>query len=415
MKIYKIALRNIARNKRRSLLSGTAIAIAGFAIVFLFGFLAGMTKDMEQNLWTYMTGAVRVRHSDFDKYERLNPMHLAIPDYESLLETIEADPAVTAASPRINFPGRVPIGGIGSDEKVNVMGMGVDFVREASYQDYGRTLVEGCLPEAGTREAVIGRALAEKLGIGMGGKFTVLSQSGSRGSNAFTFTVVGMISLPMPGLEKVMFQVPLDTAQRFLWLPGQVQEILIKVNEKVDSPKAVAARLGELLSSDVPLNVWDYKEINGMAAMIDLAVKIYDIIGIIFFLLASTVIINTTIMVIFERMKEIGTLGAMGMTGRQLVKLFFLEALFISIVGALVGIAFGIALTGYLGVVGFDAMAKAMEGMDNMGIGTVIYPVLNFKSTVMVFIYSLAVTALATWWPSRRAAKITPVEALRHA
>lgn len=415
MKIYKIALRNIARNKRRSLLSGTAIAIAGFAIVFLFGFLAGMTKDMEQNLWTYMTGAVRVRHSDFDKYERLNPMHLAIPDYESLLETIEADPGVTHTSPRINFPGRVPIGGIGSDEKVNVMGMGVDFVREASYQDYGRTLVEGCLPEAGTREAVIGRALAEKLGIGMGGKFTVLSQSGSRGSNAFTFTVVGMISLPMPGLEKVMFQVPLDTAQRFLWLPGQVQEILIKVNEKVDSPKAVAARLGELLSSDVPLNVWDYKEINGMAAMIDLAVKIYDIIGIIFFLLASTVIINTTIMVIFERMKEIGTLGAMGMTGRQLVKLFFLEALFISIVGALVGIAFGIALTGYLGVVGFDAMAKAMEGMDNMGIGTVIYPVLNFKSTVMVFIYSLAVTALATWWPSRRAAKITPVEALRHA
>ena len=414
MKIYKIALRNIARNKRRSLLSGSAIAIAGFAIVFLFGFLAGMVDDMEQNLWTYMSGAVRVRHTDFDKYERLNPLHLAIPDYESLLEIIEADPAVTHTSPRINFPGRVPIGGISSDEKINVMGLGVDFVREASYQDYGRTLVEGRLPEAGTREAVIGRALAEKLGIGTGGKFTVLSRSGSRGSNAYTFTVVGMISLPMPGLEKVMFQVPLDTAQRFLWLPGQVQEILIKVNEKVDSPKTVAGRLSETLSSVVPLNVWDYKEVNGMAAMIDIAVKIYDVIGIIFFLLASTVIINTTIMVIFERMKEIGTLGAMGMTGKQLVKLFFLESLFISIVGALVGIAIGIALTGYLGVVGFDAMAKAMEGMDSMGISSVIYPVLNFKSTVMVFVYSLIVTGLATWWPSRRAAKITPVEALRH-
>ena len=414
MKIYKIALRNIARNKRRSLLSGTAIAIAGFAIVFLFAFLAGMTNDMEQNLWTYMTGAVRVRHSDFDKYERLNPMHLAVPDFESLLDIIEADPAVTATSPRINFPGRVPIGGIGSDEKVNVMGMGVDFDREASYQDYGRTLVEGRLPEAGTREAVVGRALAEKLGIGIGGKFTVLSQSGSRGSNAFTFTVVGMISLPMTGLEKVMFQVPLDTAQRFLWLPEQVQEILIKVDKKVDSPKAVAARLGEILSSDVPLNVWDYKEVNGMAAMIDLAVKIYDIIGIIFFLLASTVIVNTTIMVIFERMKEIGTLGAMGMTGRQLVKLFFLESLFISIVGALVGIAIGIGVTAYFGVVGIDAFAKAMEGMDSMGIGAILYPVLNFKSTVMVFVYSLIVTGLATWWPSRRAAKITPVEALRH-
>ena len=415
MKLYKIALRNISRNKRRSLLSGSAIAIAGFAIVFLFGFLGGMVDDMEQNLWTYITGAVRVRHSDFDKYERLNPMHLAVPDFESLLAEIETDPAVSAVSPRINFPGRVPLGGIGSDEKVNVMGMAVDFSREVFYQDYDRTLIEGRLPGAGMREALVGRALAEKLGLDLGGKFTVLSQSGSRGSNAYTFTIVGMISLPMPGLEKTMFQIPLDTAQRFLWLPDQVQEILIKVDPSIDSPKTVAKRLSGTLSSEVPLNVWDYKEINGMAAMIDLAAKIYDVIGIIFFLLASTVIINTTIMVIFERMKEIGTLGAMGMTGKQLVKLFFFESLFISIAGAVVGIILGMGLTAYLGKVGFDAMAKAMEGMDSMGIGSIIYPVLNFKSTVMVFVYSLIVTGLATWWPSRRAAKITPADALRHA
>lgn len=414
MKIYKIALRNIARNKRRSLLSGTAIAIAGFAIVFLFALFGGMLDDMNYNMWTYMTGAVRVRHADFDKYERLNPMHLAVPDFESLITEIEADPAVTVVSPRINFPGRVPIGGIGSDEKVNIMGMGVDFARETEYQEYDRTLIEGRLPETGTREAIVGRILAEKLGAGIGDKFTVLSQSGSRGSNAYTFTIVGIISLPVSGLEKVMIQVPLDTVQRFLWLPDQVQEILIKVDEKKDSPKVVAERLGDRLISDIPLSVMNYKEVNGIAAMIDLAIKIYDVIAIIFFLLASTVIINTTIMVIFERMKEIGTLGAMGMTGRQLVRLFFLEALFISIVGALVGIAAGIGLTGYLGVVGFNAMAKAMDGMEGMGIGAVIYPVLNFKSTVMVFIYSLVVTSIATWWPSRRAAKITPVEALRY-
>jgi putative ABC transport system permease protein len=342
-------------------------------------------------------------------------MHLAVPDYQALIDEIESDPAVSAVSPRINFPGRVPIGGIGSDEKVNVMGMGVDFTREIFYQDYGRTLVEGRLPEEGTREALVGRALARKLGAGPGDKFTVLSQSGSRGSNAYTFTVVGVVSLPVPGLEKTMLQVPLDTAQRFLWLPDQVQEILIKVDTDVDSAETVARRLSRTLSSEVPLNVRDYKEVNGMAAMIDLAVKIYDVIGIIFFLLASTVIINTTIMVIFERMKEIGTLGAMGMTGKQLVKLFFFESLFISIAGAAVGILLGMALTAYYGNVGFDAMAKAMDGMDNIGIGSVIYPALTFKSTVMVFVYSVLVTGLATWWPSRRAARITPVEALRHA
>jgi len=415
VRIYKIALRNIARNRRRSLLSGSAIAIATFAVVFLFGFLAGMLNDMENNLFTYMSGAVRIRQSDFDKYERLNPMHLAIPDYESLLAAIEADPAVTLTSPRINFPGRVPVGGIGSDEKVTIIGTGIDFAKEEFYQDYQRTLVEGRLPEAGTNEAVVGRLLADKLELDIGGKFTVLSQSGLRGSNAFTFKVVGIIALPIPGLEKVMVQIPLDTAQRFLWLPGQVQEILIKVNQKIDSPKKVAERLLRTVQSSVPLSVLDFKQVNGMASMMSLAAVIYDVIGVIFLLLSSTVIINTTIMVIFERMKEIGTLGAMGMTGKQLVKLFFLESMFISIVGALVGIAGGMFLTGHLGRVGFSAMAKAMEGMDNMGIGSIIYPVLNFKSTVMVFVYALIVTGLSTWWPSRRAAKISPVEALRQA
>ncbi len=413
MKLYKIALRNIIRNKRRSLLSASAIAVAGLTIVFLFGLLAGMVDDMDDNLFTYLTGAVRVRNAGYDKFERLNPLHLSLPDYESLLDDIRSDPAVIAVSPRISFPGRVPIGGITSDEKVNVMGLGVDFSLEKSYQDYGRTLIRGRLPEKGSREALVGRALAAELGVGLGGKFTVLSRSGTRGSNAFTFTVTGILALPIPALERTMVQIPLDTAQRFLWLPAQVQEIFIKVDEKISSPKVSAQRLSESLSSPVSLSVLSYKQINGMAGMIDLAVKIYDLIAVIFFLLASTVIINTTIMVIFERMKEIGTLGALGMTGKQLVKLFFLEALFISIAGALFGILLGIGITGYYWTVGFAAMAEAMDGMDSMGLGSIIYPVLNFKSTVMVFIYSLVVTGLATWWPSRRAAKIAPVDALR--
>lgn len=414
MKIYQIALRNISRNKRRSMLSGTAIAIAAFVIVFLFSFMAGVINDMESNLWTYMVGAIRIRHADFDKYERLNPLHLAIPDYTSLMADIQTDPSVSVLSPRINFPGRIPVGGIENDKKINVMGMGVDFDRELYYQDYKQTLIEGRIPQMGSREALVGRTMASRIDAGIGDKFTVLSESGSRGSNAYTFTIVGILSLPLAGLEKNMIQVPLDTAQRFLWLPNQVQEILVKIDPKGDSPKNVANRLSLGLESDVPLNVWEYKRVNGMASYIDVAAKVYDLIAILFFLLASTVIINTTIMVIFERMKEIGTLAAMGMTGKQLVKLFFLEALFISIAGALFGILAGIALSAYLGNVGFSAMADAMEGLDaSMGVGSIIYPVLNFRSVVLVFIYAVAVSSLATWWPSRRAAKISPVEALR--
>ena len=416
MTLYRIALRNIGRNRRRSFLSGIAVAIAGCAIVFLFGLMAGMLNDMKTNLWTNITGAVRIRNADFDKYERINPMHLAIPKYTSLLKTIQEEPGVTGISPRINFPGTIPVGEIADNNKINAMGVGLDFSTELSYQDYDRGLVDGKLPEMGTREAAMGAGLAKKLGKGVGDKFTVLSQSGTRGSNAYTFTITGILSFPVTALENQVFQVPLDTAQRFLWLPDQVQEILVKVAPKGKfSPKEVAASLNKKLISSVPLNVLEYREINGMAGMMDVAGTIYDIIAIIVFLLASTVIINTTIMVIFERMREIGTLAAMGMTGKQLVKLFFYEALTICVVGSLIGIALGMGITAYLGKVGFSAMKQAMDEMGaDMGFSSIIYPVLNFRSTVLVFVYSLAVTAAATWWPSRRAAKILPMEALRY-
>ena len=416
MNITHIAWRNIARNKRRSILSGSAVAIASFAIVSLFAFLAGMTQDMENNLWTYVTGSVRVRNAEFDRYERLNPMHLAIPEYQELLHQLDADSVVTATSPRIGIPARIPLGGISSDEKLNARGIGVDFAREVTFQDFETTLTAGRLPNPGEREAVVGRDLAMELDVELGDKFTVLSQSGTRGSNAFTLTVTGILDIPVAGLEKTLFMIPLDVAQRVLWLPNQVQEILVKVDASQESPAEVAQRLSENLQvSGVDLSIRGFKDINGLASMITLAAKIYDIIGIVFFLLASTVIINTTIMVIFERMKEIGTLGSMGMTGKQLVSLFFIESLTICLIGSLLGIGLGIGLNVYLGKVGFVILSDAMAGIDAAGVGETIYPVLNFRSTALVFLYSLAVTGLATWWPSRRAAKVTPVEALRHA
>ena len=417
MNLYKIACRNIGRNRRRSILSGSAVAIASSAIVFLFGLMGGMLNDMKNNIWTYFSGAVRIRHAGFDKYERLNPMHLNIPNYEGVLETILEESEAAVLSPRINFPALIPRGGISSKQKFRATGQGVDFGLEVDYQNYSETLIEGRLPKMGTRETVLGRALASKLGVSIGDKFTVLSRSGTRGSNAFTFTVTGLLQLPMAGMDGTLFQIPLDTAQRFLWLPGQVQEILVKVDtDSSINPKAMAAMLKAKIESSVPLSVKHYKEVNGMASMMEMAVRVYDLIAIVVFLLASTVIINTTIMVIFERMREIGTLAALGMTRAQLVKLFFYEAITICVIGSFIGIAIGIAITGYLGKVGFSAMADALKNLDaSAGFGSTIYPVLNFKSTVLVFVYSLLVTALATWWPSRRAAKIAPVDALRQA
>jgi putative ABC transport system permease protein len=111
-------------------------------------------------------------------------------------------------------------------------------------------------------------------------------------------------------------------------------------------------------------------------------------------------------------MREIGTLSAMGMHGSEITKMFFLEGAFISSVGSAIGVGIGIVLTLYLGNVGMD-FTDAMSGMD-FEVSSIMYPKLSVFSTVFVYFYSIAISSLATLIPSRKAAKIEPVEALRY-
>jgi putative ABC transport system permease protein len=135
------------------------------------------------------------------------------------------------------------------------------------------------------------------------------------------------------------------------------------------------------------------------------------ILAFMFFLLGSTVIINTTMMVVFERRKEIGTIAAMGMTGPEIVRLFFLEAFFISVLGSLLGVLAGIGLTIPLSRVGLD-FSDSMGGVD-FQLSPVFYPMLNLRSTVFVFFYSTIVASAASFFPSKKASSVNPIEALR--
>jgi putative ABC transport system permease protein len=101
----------------------------------------------------------------------------------------------------------------------------------------------------------------------------------------------------------------------------------------------------------------------------------------------------------------------MGMTGKQIVRLFFLEALFIAIIGSFIGVILGSILTIPLGNVGLN-MQDAMEGI-SMEVSGIFYPVLSWGIVIKVFVFSTVIASLASFIPSRRAAKINPIEALR--
>ncbi len=421
MKLRSIAFRNIFRNRRRSLLSGTAIAVAAAGIVMLFSFLAGMMDDIRYNQQTYVSGAVRIRHGEYSANERLNPLHLTVKEPDRILERLRGVPGVGAVSARIRFPSRIYRG----EDSYNIEALGLDFETEGAFQDLSSAVVaEGRLPETGQKEAALGFGLARRIGVGVGDKVTLLSTTAGRGSNAMTFRVTGLLTFPLHGLDKGVLYAPLDRVQQFLKMPGQVQEILIKSNGQTGAAE-LAAGLRERLNaaglaagSDAAtapagqsLEILDWHQIPGSYFFIEMASKVYTIVALFFFILASTVILNTTIMVIFERMKEIGTMGAMGMSGKMLVRLFFLEAFFIGVMGSGAGVLLGIVFTQILHTTGIS-FGSAMEGVD-FDMSTVVYPRLSLSSTVLVFFYSLSVSSLVVLLPARKVSRIQPVEALR--
>ena len=408
MKISKLAFRNIKRNKRRSILSGSAIAVATMMIVLMFSMISGMLTDIEWNVTSYVTGHVRIRNIEYDKNEMFNPLHLNIPDAEQRIREIDAIPEVSIVAPRITFPGMVYRG----EDSYKMQGVGVDFTKELEFQNLAEHIVKGRIPEAGKNEVLMGYGLAESMGLSIGDKFTVLTNTVYRGSNGMTFTVTGLVNFVISGMNTTTFLAPIDRVQRLVKANDAVTELLVKIPDG-DNTKTAAAAVQSVLDKggNSELIAKPFQELSFTYSWIELAQGIYDIFALVFFILASTVIINTTMMVIFERMKEIGTIGAMGMTGGEIQKLFFLEAFYIGLIGAFVGALLGIGLTIPLSITGID-MSASMEGID-FDISNIIYPKLSFRSTVFVYIYSVTISSLATIIPTRKAAHIEPVEALR--
>ncbi|GAB6088596.1 ABC transporter permease [Spirochaeta dissipatitropha] len=407
MKLRTIATRNIFRNTRRSVLSIVAISIAAMTITILFSLLAGIYRDIEHNAWNYDAGEIRIRNLSYDQYEHLNPIQHTVEDYRELSNLLLQQPGVRAISPRI----QVPSAYFQDDKQVAAIGFGLDMEQEHDYQDLEMLVHSGRLPEAGSNEIIIGTRLAEEIGVGIGDMVTFMTQTRYRSSNAFSVDVVGLAEFPVGILNSRAYILPIESAERFMLMDGGASEILIKSTrgQTAALTKEINTVLSKLGRNEISARPWT--EISPSYAYLQMAQAAYGSMALMFFLLASTVVISTTMMVIHERTREIGTLSALGMSKKELIRLFFTEAAILGFVGSLLGVLLGIGITIPLSIYGIN-FGEYLDSMD-MDISSTLYPVLNLVTTFGVFLYSFVVSMIATYPSSRRAAKLRPVEALR--
>jgi putative ABC transport system permease protein len=227
--------------------------------------------------------------------------------------------------------------------------------------------------------------------------------------NGVTLTVTGLLDIPVGGLNSLVFVTPIGKAGDWLQMDGAYLEILA-----LTKPGTDLGALTERLNATVRprgLEASNWTQSSAVYVMVQVVEGIINIIAVMFILLGSAVVINTTMMVVFERRREIGALGAMGMNAFELVRLFLIEAIILAVLGAGGGTLIGVALASLFAWTGLD-LSVLMAGI-NIEFPTVLHPVLDLRSVAGSLLMIIALSSLASLLPSWMAARIQPVDALR--
>lgn len=410
----RIAWRNLGRNRKRTLLCAGAIGLGQLTLVFVNCMMAGMYEEMLKTITGPLVGHVQVHHPEW-REER--SMELALDGYSSLKRRIEAVPGVGRVYPRVFGAVLVAPGERRKTPADAETGMivGVDVEGEAG--DGG--LLEGVAPErmpAG-RRVVMGKSLARRLGVERDSAIAVIGQDADEFPVSDLMRVGEIVRASTEVVSMMGVVMSLDAAQGFLGLPDRVHEIVIHGEGEVDAGE-LAARvkaLPELKGAEVLSWREAVPELVGFFDMKDWM----DVIFVaIMFVAAAAGIVNTIMMAVFERTREIGTLLAVGARPGRIVWMIFLESVMLGVIGVAAGSVLGTALvlvtgrTGidYAALAGMDEMELAYKGMN---FSYVMYPIFEIRHVVFGFAAVTVTAALASVWPALRASRLEPAEAMR--
>ncbi|MDI6638337.1 MAG: ABC transporter permease [Bacillota bacterium] len=406
--LLKLAARNLWRQKRRTALTFLAIAVGLAALIEVDCIMTGVDRDAIDNLINLETGDVRIHAQGYSAERESLPIDRTL-DPDAVLATLKDVEKIRAATPRLMFGARLNTGW----EEIPVMGVGIDPERDGQVFTLAE-YVDGRWPARGAAEALLGYDLARVLELAPGDTFTLVTRTRDGAFQAIDLTMAGLIGSPHPQVNSGQVYLPLDVASQALALGGAATEVVLKTQDGArveDVSRNVRAALedagisGEVLTwrdaaSDF-LAISQSKQ--GFSALLIFMILVIAVVGVV----------NTILLGAMERVREIGMMKAMGMTTREIVLLFMLEATGIGVLGSVTGCLIGIAGNAYLVSHGIDIL-ESYKGLDiGYPIAGVIRGAWNWPMIAEAFLLGIVVSWVASYIPARRVAAQDPIASLR--
>ena len=399
--LFKMAFRDLNRNRRRSFFSALALGM-GLALLLLIS--AVVTGEMRGALTSSInlaSGHLQVRAKTYTESKTSLAWKDLVENPDQAAAQIAALPPVKAATPRLFASGIVAKGN--ESAGVRIIGIDPSSPANAPFRD---GLVAGNFLTADDREGIlIGRPLADKLNLQESNSVTLLVNTSDGSIDQQQFTIRGVYSTKTPGYDQATVFMPLAKAQTIAKAENHASIIFVLLKEN-EQTGAVAAAL-----QSGQYDVKSYLQMNDLLVETEKMSNAYIfIIYLIVLGITASVIVNTLIMSVFERTREIGILSAIGMKPWRIMLMFFIESSLLAVGGIIIGLTLGLLMAYYATNVGFYI---GNMGVTGILLGERIYGYLTLQNTINLSITAFIVTLLAALYPALLASRMEPVSALR--
>lgn len=406
MTLYlRLAWRNVWRQRRRTFMIAVAMGVMMALLVLYDGMISGFEQAIYGNAIQLLGGNIQVHAPGYnDKIGRKPLLPLADPD--GIVQTAEADSDVVTASKRIVTGGLV----VNREGAFSVSIIGVETGKESQVSPVAKNISKGRYlnPDDGDL-IVIGQGLAIAMNIGVGDRITMVGSSTHEQTRQRTMTIVGIYDVGVPSVEKTTIYMSLGEAQQLFGLDGQVTEVVLSL-------KQIGQEAGVVnhINANQPgyeVDTW-INTVPELKRTMDMKSSVMNIFGVIMLCVAAIGILNLLMMAVFERTREIGVLGALGLKPREIMLIFLLEGTLIGIAGAVLGAILGTIVNGTLGYYGIDYGALADLTEYTALISGRIYSQLVPLKVLQHALTVAVIATLAALYPAFQASQHEPAEAL---
>jgi ABC-type lipoprotein release transport system permease subunit len=403
IQILKMAFRDLGRNRRRSFFSSLAVGGGLALLILMSSVIAGEMGSAIESAINLQTGHFQIRAATYDENKSSLKWEDLVANPDEIATKIGALSQVKAATPRLYASGFLSSGTQSAGAKIT----GIDPLSPAS-DPYREGVISGSYLSPDDRDSVlIGKPMAEKLKLEVGDNVGLSLNTADGNVQDQTFIVKGIYTTGTYGFDSGTVFLPLAKAQAMTQTEDHASTIYVLLKDTAMTDTVVPA-----LSVPSNLEIKTWEDLNTLFVEYEAFAQSYiAIFYLIILAISASVIINTLIMSVYERTREIGILSAIGMRGGRIMMLFLAESSMLAIGGVIMGLIIGVLATLYFNINGFYIGNMGLNS--SMAIADTIYAKLTVNNLINLTIMTFVATMLAGLYPAWMASRMQPVEALR--